>query len=57
MNCGSKEWKATTYLFNKQKITFRSDTGAKCNVISKDKYNQIITKPLGLSHAVWTHGI
>ena len=46
---GSKDWKATI-LLNKQKTTFKLDTGAQCNVISKDKYNQISTKPLRPSH-------
>ena len=50
MSRGSKDWKATI-LLNKQKTTFKLDTGAQCNVISKDKYNQISTKPLRPSHA------
>ena len=49
-NSNSKDWK-TTVLLNKRKTTFKLDTGAQCNVISKHKYDQISTKPLLPSHA------
>ena len=49
-NSSLKDWK-TTILLNKQKTTFKIDTGAQCNVISKRQYNQICNKPLLPSHA------
>ena len=49
-NSNSKDWK-TTVLLNKRGTTFKLDTGAQCNVISKHKYDQISTKPLLPSHA------
>ena len=49
-NSNLEDWK-TTILLNKQKTTFKIDTGAQCNVISKRQYNQICNKPLLPSHA------
>ena len=51
MNCTSKDWKATI-LLHKQKTALEVDNEAQCDVISKDKYKQISTKPLRLSHAM-----
>ena len=36
---------------NDQKISFKLDTGAQCNVISRQKYHQLSSTPLQKSHA------
>ena len=46
----SKEWKVTIKL-NGQKTVFKIDTGAQCNVVSKDKYKQVSKQPLQTSGA------
>jgi len=48
----SSDWKVTI-LVNDQKTCFKIDTGAQCNVISKQKYLQLIlsSMPLQKSHA------
>ena len=45
----NSDWKKTI-LLNKWQTTFKLDTGAQCNVISKHKYDQISTKALLPSH-------
>ena len=44
------DWKVTI-LLNKQRTVFKMDTGAQCNVISKQKYNQVSKAPLHQSNA------
>ena len=44
------DWKVTMSL-NKQRTVFKIYTGAQCNVISKQKYQQISRSPLQKSHA------
>ena len=46
----SKEWKVTIKL-NNQKTVFKIDTGAQCNVVSKQKYKQVCKQPLLKSSA------
>ena len=41
----TKDWKATVKV-NGHPITFKLDTGAQCNVISKHSYDQISKRPL-----------
>jgi len=41
------DWKVTISV-NDQKTCFKIDTGAQCNVISKQKYHQINSMPLQL---------
>ena len=40
-----KDWKVTVKL-NSHSTTFKLDTGAQCNVISKQTYDQISQRPL-----------
>ena len=44
------DWKVTMSL-NKQRTVFKIDTSTQCNVISKQKYQQISRSPLQKSHA------
>ena len=46
----SPDWKVTI-LVNRQKMSFKIDTGAQCNVISRQKYLQLSSTPLQKSHA------
>ena len=46
----SSDWKVTI-LVNDQKTCFKINTGAQCNVISKQKYHQLSSTPLQKSHA------
>ena len=46
----SKEWNITIKL-NRQRTVFKIDTGAQCNVISKQKYKQVSRQPLQKSQA------
>lgn len=50
MNCDLNNWRAAI-LFNNQKTRFRLHTVTQCNVISKEKFNQISAKPIAPSHA------
>ena len=53
VQCGTNktpDWKVTI-LVNHQKTCFKIDTGAKCNVISRQKYHKLCSKPLQESHA------
>ena len=45
-----KDWK-TTLKLNGHRTTFKLDTGAQCNVISKQTYDRISTRPLTKSKA------
>ena len=40
-----------TILLNKQRAVFKMDTGAQCNVISNQKYNQVSKAPLHQSNS------
>ena len=44
------EWKVSI-LVNQQRTSFKIDTGAQCNVISKNHYRQLSSVPLQKSHA------
>ena len=44
------EWKVSI-LVNQQRTSFKIDTGAQCNVISKSRYRQLSSVPLQKSHA------
>ena len=46
----SKDWKVI-FSLNKHHMTFKLDTGAHCNVISKKTYNQVSKRPLKRSRA------
>ena len=46
----SPDWKVTL-LINHQKIYFKIDTGAQCNVISRQKYQELSSMSLQKSHA------
>ena len=46
----SSDWKVTL-LINHQKMCFKIDTGAQCNVVSMRKYHQLSSRPLQKSHA------
>ena len=44
------DWQ-TTVKVNEHNITFKIDTGAQCNVLSKETYDRICQQPLRKSHA------
>ena len=44
------DWKVTL-LINNHRMCFKIDTGAQCNVISRQKYHQLSSMPLQQSHA------
>ena len=44
------DWKVSI-LVNHQRTSFKIDTGAQCNVISKRRYHQLSSMPLQQSHA------
>ena len=46
----SSDWKVTI-LVNHQKTCFKIDTGAQCDVISRQKYHQLSLMLLQISHA------
>ena len=46
----SSDWKVTL-LVNHQKMCFKIDTSAQCDVISMQKYHQLSFRPLQKSHA------
>ena len=49
-SAGHKDWQVSVKL-NDQKISFKIDTGAQCNVLSKRTYNRISKRPLQKSKA------
>jgi len=53
VRCGTyktPDWKVKI-LINGQETSFKIDTGAQCNVLSMQKYNQLSSRPLQKSHA------
>lgn len=42
---GTKDWQAS-FKINGRQVSFKIDTGAQCNVISRKIYNQVGTEPL-----------
>ena len=44
------DWKVSI-LVNYQRISFKIDTGAQCNIISKSRYHQLSSMPLQQSGA------
>ena len=44
------DWKVSI-LVNRQRTSFKIDTGAQCNVISKSRYHQLSSLPLHKSDA------
>ena len=49
-NADKQDWQ-TTVKVNEHNITFKIDTGAQCNVLSKETYDRICQQPLRKSHA------
>ena len=45
-----KDWQ-TTIKVNERDITFKIDTGAQCNVMSKESYDKVSQQPLRKSMA------
>jgi len=48
------DWKVSI-LINHQRISFKTDTGAQCNVISKSRYHQLGSMPLQNQIQDWLH--
>ena len=49
----TKEWEVDIRM-NEQRVTFKIDTGAQCNVISKETYDKVSRQPLTKSRAKLT---
>ena len=52
-NTETEEWEVSIRL-NEQMVTFKIDTGAQCNVISKETYDRVSKRPLMKSRAKLT---
>ena len=49
----TEEWEVNVRM-NEQRVTFKIDTGAQCNVISKETYDKVSRQPLTNSRAKLT---
>ena len=49
----TEEWEVNIRM-NEQRVTFKIDTGAQCNVISKETYDKVSRQPLTKSRAKLT---